>query len=67
MELYDFTAVLDEMTRNTYVMIIVHDPTIGMRTIFILSIQCGADCVHRNSCFEAEYQDGTKEVRGTSK
>ena len=31
MELYDFTAVLDEMTRNTYVMIIVHDPTIGMQ------------------------------------
>jgi len=28
MELYDFTAVLDEMTRNTYVLIIVHDPTI---------------------------------------
>ncbi|TFK76204.1 hypothetical protein BDN72DRAFT_830741 [Pluteus cervinus] len=28
MELHDFTAVLDEMTRNTYVMIIVHDPTI---------------------------------------
>jgi len=28
MELYDFTAVLEEMTRNTYVMIIVHDPTI---------------------------------------
>ena len=30
MELYDFTAVLDEMTRNTYVMVIVHDPTIGV-------------------------------------
>jgi len=30
MELYDFTAVLDEMTRNTYVMVIIHDPTIGM-------------------------------------
>lgn len=29
MELPDFTAVLDEMTRNTYVMIVVHDPTIG--------------------------------------
>jgi len=29
MELHDFTAVLDEMTRNTYVLIIVHDPTIG--------------------------------------
>ena len=34
MELYDFTAVLDEMTRNTYVMVIVHDPTIGMFFIF---------------------------------
>lgn len=30
MELYDFTAVLDEMTRNTYVLVIVHDPTIGV-------------------------------------
>ena len=29
MELPDFTAVLDEVTRNTYVMVIVHDPTIG--------------------------------------
>lgn len=29
MELYDFSAVLDEMTQNTYVMVIVHDPTIG--------------------------------------
>lgn len=28
MELHDFTAVLDEMTKNTYVLIIVHDPTI---------------------------------------
>ncbi|KAG6854692.1 hypothetical protein C0991_002403 [Blastosporella zonata] len=28
MELYDFTAVLDEMTKNTYVLVIVHDPTI---------------------------------------
>lgn len=28
MELADFTAVLDEMTRNTYVMVVVHDPTI---------------------------------------
>ena len=29
MELPDFTAVLDELTRNTYVLIIVHDPTVG--------------------------------------
>ena len=28
MEMYDFTAVLDELTRNTYVMVIVHNPTI---------------------------------------
>lgn len=28
MEMYDFTAVLDELTKNTYVMVIVHDPTI---------------------------------------
>jgi Ras-related GTP-binding protein A/B len=28
----DFTAVLEEMTKNTYVMIIVHDPTIGSTT-----------------------------------
>jgi Ras-related GTP-binding protein A/B len=29
MELSDFTAVLDELTKNTYVLIIVHDPKIG--------------------------------------
>ncbi|PCH37743.1 rraga protein [Wolfiporia cocos MD-104 SS10] len=28
MELDEFTAVLDEMTKNTYVLIVVHDPTI---------------------------------------
>lgn len=39
MELADFTAVLDELTRSTYVLIVVHNPTIGMfqvlfRTVF---------------------------------
>jgi len=29
MELPEFTAVLDGMTRNTYILLIVHDPTIG--------------------------------------
>jgi Ras-related GTP-binding protein A/B len=29
MELADFTAVLDELTKNTYVLIVVHDTTIG--------------------------------------
>ncbi|OCH86902.1 hypothetical protein OBBRIDRAFT_814370 [Obba rivulosa] len=28
MELAEFTAVLDELTKNTYVLIVVHDPTI---------------------------------------
>jgi len=28
MELSEFTAVLDELTKNTYVLIVVHDPTI---------------------------------------
>lgn len=31
MELADFTAVLDELTKNTYVLIVVHDATIGER------------------------------------
>jgi len=29
MELEDFTCVLDEMTKNTYILVVVHDPTIG--------------------------------------
>lgn len=29
MELPEFTAVLDEMTKNTYVLVIVHDMRIG--------------------------------------
>ena len=30
MELSDFTAVLDELTKSTYVLIVVHNPKIGM-------------------------------------
>lgn len=37
MELYDFTAILAEMTRNTYVMVIVHDPTIGLSIVIYLA------------------------------
>ena len=29
MELPEYTAVLDELTKNTYILVIVHDPTIG--------------------------------------
>lgn len=37
MELAEFTAVLDEMTKNTYVLVVVHDPVIGelIATIFV--------------------------------
>ncbi len=28
-DLPDFSAVLDELTKNTYVLVILHDPTIG--------------------------------------
>ena len=40
MDLPEFTAVLDEMTRNTYVLVIVHDPTIGMSISFYISLAC---------------------------
>ena len=30
MELPEFTAVLDELTKNTCVLIVVHDPSIGL-------------------------------------
>ena len=30
MELPEYTAVLDELTKSTYVMVVVHDPTIGV-------------------------------------
>lgn len=33
MELEDFTAVLDEMTKNTYILAVVHDPTIETAAI----------------------------------
>ena len=29
LELNEFTAVLDEMTRNAYVLVVVHDPIVG--------------------------------------
>lgn len=37
MELPEFTAVLDGMTKNTYVLLIVHDPTIGMAYLALCS------------------------------
>jgi Ras-related GTP-binding protein A/B len=36
MELADFTAVLDELTKNTYVLVVAHDPTVGSSSPFAL-------------------------------
>ncbi|KAG9318624.1 hypothetical protein JVU11DRAFT_717 [Chiua virens] len=33
MELAEFTAVLDEMTKNTYVLVVVHDPVVEAAAI----------------------------------
>lgn len=33
MQLEDFTLVMEEMTRNMYVMVIVHDPTIEVEAV----------------------------------
>lgn len=38
MELPDFTAVLDEMTKNAYVLVIVHNPTIGTLDLPVLDV-----------------------------
>jgi Ras-related GTP-binding protein A/B len=66
MELHDFTAVLDEMTRNTYVLIIVHDPTIGACFRFPLT-SLPTDCfqINRDCRIEAKYKNGSTEVRRT--
>jgi len=35
MQLPEFTAVLDELTKNTYIMVVVHDPTVETAAIKI--------------------------------
>lgn len=35
LDLHDFSAVLDELTKNTYVLVILHDPTIGMLLLML--------------------------------
>lgn len=42
MELADFTAVLDELTKNTYVLIVVHDTTIGQSLLSSPCLVCMA-------------------------
>ena len=63
-ELSEFTAVLDELTRNTYVLIIVHNPTIGSSfpfpSVFLWSSDWNGDPLRafrliRNRCIENEH------------
>ena len=46
MELPEFTAVLDGMTRNTYILLIVHDPTIGTMCLVRTRLSCNNADVH---------------------
>ena len=65
MELADFTAVLDELTRNTYIMIIVHDPTIGssLRLYWIVGLML---VLCRDRSVEDKYPHGAKQIRATA-
>lgn len=63
MELPEFTAVLDELTRNTYVLIVVHDPTIGKYPHKRFSIDMRSDLVYRDRSAPDEYSSSSVEVR----
>jgi hypothetical protein len=71
MELPEFTAVLDGMTRNTYILLIVHDPTIGMWRV-PASRRRGTACVHtdvricRDGGAEDKHPSRSAEVRGAT-
>ena len=52
MELPDYTAVLDELTKNTYIMVVVHDPTIGLSPLDCSPVpfELIFFALYRNSC-----------------
>jgi hypothetical protein len=64
-EFPEFTAVLDEMTKNMYVLVIVHDPTIGgfglVNTSTTRSCTTGRDCGH-----QTQYRARPAQVRGAA-
>lgn len=66
MELPEFTAVLDGMTRNTYILLIVHDPTIG--TMCPVQTRLPCDDAERMFCRDSGVTDKhpscPAEVRG---
>lgn len=65
MELAEFTAVLDEMTKNTYVLVVVHNPVVGKgswRECFCLLIR-----LTRNCSSQDEYSDGKEKIRRASR
>ena len=65
MELADFTAVLDELTKNTYVLVVAHDPTVGLSSpLYKLASPLTARC--RNCRAKDEHPARAQEVRGVA-
>ena len=66
MELPEFTAVLDGMARNTYILLIVHDPTIGTMCLAQTRLACDDADVHvfRDSGVKDKHPSCAAEVRG---
>ncbi len=67
MELPEFTAVLDGMTKNTYVLLIVHDSTIGTAYLAHHSTVRRADRrTRRDRRAEDQHSTRAAEIRGTA-
>lgn len=65
MELAEFTAVLDEMTKNTYVLVVVHNPVVGKKQFE--GIYLAAKSPPRNRSNQDEHSNGKKKIRRTSR
>ena len=65
MELAEFTAVLDEMTKNTYVLVVVHNPVVGKRSLS--ESFCLLSFLFRNRSNQDEHSDGKEKVRRASR
>jgi Ras-related GTP-binding protein A/B len=62
MELSEFTAVLEEMTKNTYVLVVVHDPVIGESVATTSSVNLIRFRAYRDGGHSNEHLHGAQEV-----
>jgi Ras-related GTP-binding protein A/B len=62
MELSEFTAVLEEMTKNTYVLVVVHDPVIGESVVTTSSVNLIRFRAYRDGGHSNEHLHGAQEV-----